>query len=54
MAKGKQILKEAHRPDPNWPLEGRSAAHREAAKQAWQITRERVKQKWAPENAVEF
>lgn len=52
VAKAKQIFSEAHRPDPNWPLEGRSDAHRATAKKAWQITRERVKQKWAPENAI--
>lgn len=52
VAKGKQILSEAHRPDPNWPLQGRSEAHRKSAKQAWQITRQRVKQKWVPQNAT--
>ncbi len=51
VATGRRILEEAHRPDPNWPLQGRSAEHSRRAKEAWLITRERVKQKWAPEQA---
>lgn len=47
-----QIFSEAHRPDPNWPLSGRSAEHAATAKQAWAIKRARDKEGWAPENAV--
>ena len=47
-----EILQEAHRPDPNWPLDGRSEAHTMNAKQAWEIKRQRDKTKWIPENAI--
>lgn len=50
----KAIFKEAHRPDPNWPLKGRSPEHAEKAKEAWQIKRQRDKTEWAPENAVKM
>jgi arylsulfatase A-like enzyme len=46
-----RILKEAHRPDPNWPLDGWPAARTKSAKAAWDVTRARVKEKWVPENA---
>ena len=46
------ILNEAHRPDPNWPLGGRSEAHAKSAKKAWEIKRWRDKSKWIPESAV--
>ena len=51
--KAEAIFNEAHRPDPNWPLEGRSAAHAQSAKEAWAIKRERDRTKWVPEGAVE-
>ena len=46
------ILKEAHRPDPNWPLDHRPKEHTESAKKAWEIKRARDKNQWAPENAI--
>ncbi|MEL6104647.1 MAG: arylsulfatase [Planctomycetota bacterium] len=52
VARAEQIFAEAHRPDPNWPLDRRSDEHNTRAKQAWKITRERVKQKWHPPNAA--
>ena len=52
VARADAIFKEAHRHDPNWPLTGPSADHKQLAKKAWETTRERVKAKWAPENAV--
>ncbi|MEO1524130.1 MAG: arylsulfatase [Planctomycetota bacterium] len=51
VARAKQIFAEAHRPDPNWPLDRRSEDHTASAKEAWKITRERVKQNWHPANA---
>ncbi|NND97634.1 MAG: sulfatase-like hydrolase/transferase, partial [Pirellulaceae bacterium] len=53
IAKAEQIFKDAHRPDPNWPLTGKSEAHAKSAVAAWALTRERVKQEWAPPGAVE-
>lgn len=47
------IFSEAHRPDPNWPIDGRSAEHARLSKQAWEIKRKRDREKWIPENAVE-
>lgn len=47
-----KIFQEAHRPDPNWPLDQRAEAHRKLSKQAWDIKRKRDKEKWVPENAV--
>ena len=49
--RAEEIFDEAHRTDPNWPLAGRSEEHNRLARQAWQITRERVKSQWAPANA---
>ncbi len=46
------IFGEAHRPDPNWPLGRRTAAHIQSAKEAWQIKRKRDQSKWVPDNAV--
>lgn len=48
------IFKEAHRPDPNWPLTGRSKEHAEQAKKAWETKRWRDKNGWIPPNAVEL
>ncbi len=50
--KARDIFQEAHRPDPNWPLDRRSEAHAKSAKEAWEIKRRRDKTKWIPENAV--
>ena len=51
VARAEQIFAEAHRPNPHWPLDRRSKEHTASAKQAWKITRERVKQKWHPASA---
>ncbi|MFK7818482.1 MAG: arylsulfatase [Planctomycetaceae bacterium] len=53
VAKAESIFKQAHRPDPNWPLDRRSEKRIEVSKKAWQAKRERDKNKWVPENAVE-
>ncbi|MFK7912259.1 MAG: arylsulfatase [Akkermansiaceae bacterium] len=49
--RAQEIFTEAHRPDPNWPLEGRSKKHIESSNKAWKIKRWRDENKWAPENA---
>ena len=46
-----KIFKKAHRPDPNWPLTGRDAKHKELAQKAWTIKRQRDKDHWVPPNA---
>ena len=46
------IFKDAHRPDPNWPLTGRTAKQSASGKKAWETKRWRDKNKWVPENAV--
>ena len=46
-----QIFTEAHRPDPNWPLDKRAEQRKKLSKQAWTVKRERDKQGWKPENA---
>lgn len=51
--RAEEILKDAHRPDPNWPLDHRTAEHKTLAKQAWEIKRERDRTSWVPPNAVE-
>ena len=48
------IFAEAHRPDPNWPLDGRSEAHAKSAKEAWSVKRKRDQTTWVPENAIEM
>lgn len=50
--KAESIFKVAHRPDPNWPLTGRSEAQTASAKKAWETKRWRDKNGWIPENAV--
>lgn len=50
--RAEKIFKEAHRPDPNWPLDRRSEKHKQLAKEAWKIKRKRDKEKWVPPNAV--
>ena len=52
--KAESIFKEAHRPDPNWPLDGKSKGHKESSAKAWAIKRQRDKDKWVPKNAVEI
>jgi hypothetical protein len=50
--KAQAIFEEAHRPDPNWPLDHRTEEHTRLAKQAWEIKRKRDREKWVPENAI--
>ena len=50
--KAKAIFKEAHRADPNWPLDGRTKEVEEINKEAWKIKKKRDKDSWVPENAV--
>ncbi len=52
VSRAEQIMQGAHRPDPNWPIDGRSPAHTESAKKAWDIKRQRDKDKWVPPNAI--
>lgn len=47
-----KIFQEAHRPDPNWPLDRRAEEHTRLSKQAWEIKRKRDREKWVPENAI--
>lgn len=47
-----KIFDEAHRPDPNWPLDRRSDQHTKQAQNAWKIKRERDRTTWQPENAI--
>ena len=54
MKRAGEIFKQAHRPDPNWPLDHRSAKHKADAKEAWAIKRKRDKEGWAPPNAKEM
>ena len=49
--RARKIFTEAHRPDPNWPLVGRSKKHVESSNAAWKVKQWRDKNKWAPENA---
>ena len=53
VAKAESIFKEAHRPDPNWPIDRRAEKHIQQAKKAWETKRWRDKNKWVPEGAVE-
>ena len=50
--RAEEIFKEAHRPDPNWPLDRRAEAHTESAKKAWEVKRRRDAAGYIPENAV--
>jgi len=50
--RAESIFKEAHRPDPNWPLNGQTAKQTASARKAWEIKRWRDRTGWAPENAV--
>lgn len=50
VAKAKEIFQEAHRPDPNWPLDRRSEKHTSLSKKAWEIKKWRDQNSWIPEN----
>jgi len=41
----------SHRSDPHWPLDRLSEALNQSRDEAWKVTTERRKGKWAPENA---
>jgi arylsulfatase A-like enzyme len=49
--RAQKIFTDAHRPDPNWPLVGRSKKHVESSNAAWKVKGWRDKNKWVPENA---
>jgi arylsulfatase A-like enzyme len=49
--RARQIFVEAHRPDPNWPIDKRADLRVEKSAQAWAITRERVKNHYVPPEA---
>ncbi len=51
VARAEQIFAAAHRPDPNWPMDGRSEARQASQQAAWRTTRKRVEEAWAPEAA---
>ena len=46
-----KIFAEAHRPDPNFPLEGRKPEVIKRIREAWKIKRWRDKNQWVPDNA---
>jgi hypothetical protein len=48
----REIFAASHRPDPHWPLDRLSDALTESRKQAWEITTERRKARWAPESST--
>ncbi|MEM9827378.1 MAG: arylsulfatase [Planctomycetota bacterium] len=50
VARAQSIFVRAHEPDPNWPLQGRSAEHTRRAKEAWRIKRQRDRNTWVPPN----
>ena len=49
--RAEKIFKEAHRPDPNWPLDRRAELHTKQSKEAWAIKKRRDKEGWIPPNA---
>jgi arylsulfatase A-like enzyme len=51
VAKAQSIFDEAHRPDPNWPLDHRTEEHTQLSKQAWDTKRKRDQGKWVPAGA---
>ena len=53
VTKAGEIFKQAHRPDPNWPIDHRTEEHVRRAKEAWAIKRNRDKTGWIPPDAVE-
>ncbi len=48
------IFAEAHRADPEWPLDRRPEGHARAKREAWQIKRERDRTGWTPPNAKPY
>lgn len=52
--RAREIFDEAHRPDPNWPLEGRSERHKKNTKKAWKIKGERDRSGWTPPDAIPY
>ena len=50
--RAQEIFNEAHRPDPNWPLDRRDERHTKLSKEAWTIKRQRDKTGWIPDNAI--
>ncbi len=54
VAKAKAIFKEAHRPDPHWPLDRRTAEHIDQARRAWEIKKWRDQNHWIPEDAIKM
>ena len=51
VSRAEKIFAEAHRPDPNWPIDHRTEAHEKSAKKAWEIKRRRDKETWIPPGA---
>jgi hypothetical protein len=54
VARAEKIFAASHRPDPHWPLDRLSDALTESREQAWEITTERRKARWAPEKSTPF
>ncbi|MDG1890616.1 MAG: arylsulfatase [Verrucomicrobiota bacterium] len=52
VVRARAIFRQAHRPDPNWPLDRRSKAHAASAAEAWEIKKWRDKNSWAPPHAT--
>jgi arylsulfatase A len=50
--KANTIFREAHHPDPHWPLDGRAESHTVQSKRAWEIKKWRDQNHWIPENAI--
>lgn len=50
--RAKAIFKDAHRPDPNWPLDHRPESHLKSSKAAWDTKRKRDKDGWIPPGAT--
>jgi arylsulfatase A-like enzyme len=51
VAKAEHIFAAAHRPNPNWPLTGKSEARAKSEKAAWETSRSRADRQWFPEEA---
>ena len=54
VAKAEEIFKDAHRPDPSWPLDQRAEGQSEVAKKVWALKKERDQTSWIPENAIKY
>ncbi|MEE2935980.1 MAG: hypothetical protein VYA84_08295 [Planctomycetota bacterium] len=52
--RAEQIFVEAHRPDPNWPLDSRNKTQTRQSNRVWEIKRERDRTGWHPERAISF